>query len=153
MKTPAAVNSAVSYVIHTAAGQILSYGECAPQVLALQPVPQGCTLLKHATGHWNTHYVAQGQLVTKPARPSEDHQFNYHTKQWELDATQALARLRAQRAALLAASDWTDTLSAKARLGDALYAKWQAYRQALRDLPQQASPEDVFWPEPPTTSK
>ena len=37
---------------------------------------------------------------------------------------------------LLAASDWTDTLSAKTRLGDAKYDEWQVYRQALRDMPE-----------------
>ena len=57
---------------------------------------------------------------------------------------------RAERNQLLVASDWTDTLSAKARLGDVAYAAWQNYRQALRDLPQQTGfPITITWPTKP----
>jgi hypothetical protein len=60
------------------------------------------------------------------------------------------AAARAQRDQLLVESDWTDTLSAKSRLGDALYAAWQVYRQSLRDLPQQTGfPLDIAWPTKP----
>ena len=65
----------------------------------------------------------------------------------ELEQTAA----RAKRDRLLAESDWTDTLSAKTRLGDALYNAWQDYRQILRDVPQQAGfPQNIAWPEPPS---
>lgn len=54
---------------------------------------------------------------------------------------------RSTRNALLSESDWTDNLSSKNRLGDTLYQKWQDYRQALRDLPQQESfPFSIVWP-------
>lgn len=47
-------------------------------------------------------------------------------------------------------SDWTDTLSAKTRLGDDLYNRWQEYRQAIRDMPlQEGYPFKVVWPSPP----
>lgn len=42
---------------------------------------------------------------------------------------------RRDRDARLLASDWTDTASAPDRLGPEIYAAWQAYRQALRDMP------------------
>ena len=54
-------------------------------------------------------------------------------------------QVRAQRNSLLALSDWT-------RLDDAPVNKalWAAYRQALRDVPQQADfPLDVQWPVEP----
>lgn len=55
--------------------------------------------------------------------------------------------VRSIRNALLSESDWTDNLSSKNRLGDTLYQKWQDYRQALRDLPQQESfPFSIVWP-------
>lgn len=58
--------------------------------------------------------------------------------------------VREQRSNLLTQSDWTDTLSAKSRLGDDLYNAWQTYRQALRDIPlQQGFPFDVIFPTPP----
>ena len=55
------------------------------------------------------------------------------------------ALARAERNARLSASDWT-------QLADAPVDKaaWAAYRQALRDIPQQEGfPENVQWPEQP----
>lgn len=58
------------------------------------------------------------------------------------------AEVRARRAALLAASDWTQTLDAP--LTDAQRAAWAAYRQALRDITASAeAPSAVAWPSPP----
>ena len=51
-------------------------------------------------------------------------------------------RVRAERDRLLAASDWTQVADAPV---DA--AAWAAYRQALRDVPQDyATPDAVVWP-------
>lgn len=61
--------------------------------------------------------------------------------QWEL--------VRLERNGLLAASDWTDTASAPARLGEELYGAWQTYRQALRDVTTQADPANIIWPVAP----
>ena len=53
--------------------------------------------------------------------------------------------IRAERDALLAASDWTQVADAPV---DA--AAWATYRQQLRDIPQDfASPADVVWPAVP----
>jgi len=53
--------------------------------------------------------------------------------------------IRAERDALLAASDWTQVADVPV---DA--AAWATYRQALRDIPQDYdSPDDVVWPEAP----
>ena len=55
------------------------------------------------------------------------------------------AQARAQRNSLLAASDWTQVADAPV---DA--AAWAAYRQALRDVPQQDGfPSNVEWPSKP----
>lgn len=57
----------------------------------------------------------------------------------------AAAEVRAERDRLLAQSDWTQLADAPVDR-----AAWVVYRQALRDLPQQAGfPEDVDWPEIP----
>jgi hypothetical protein len=60
----------------------------------------------------------------------------------------AFAALRARRDALLAACDWT-------QLGDVpdniTKTAWAAYRQALRDLPDNTTdPADPAWPTVPT---
>lgn len=58
----------------------------------------------------------------------------------------AWERIRRDRDALLAASDWTQNPDAPV---DA--AAWAKYRQALRDLPAKIKDPtaDVAWPEPP----
>lgn len=59
---------------------------------------------------------------------------------------------RAQRDKLLAATDWTQTLDAPidADTREAM----RAYRQALRDVPQQEGfPNNISWPEMPEITK
>ena len=54
--------------------------------------------------------------------------------------------IRQQRNALLASSDWTQAADVPQATKDA----WATYRQALRDVPQQAGfPENVTWPQKP----
>jgi hypothetical protein len=61
-----------------------------------------------------------------------------------------MAAVRMEREQRLLRTDWTDTLSAKDRLGEAAYARWQEYRQALRDIPSQSGfPFTVVWPNVP----
>ena len=58
---------------------------------------------------------------------------------------QAWDAVRGERDRLLAASDWTQVADAPV---DA--AAWAAYRQTLRDVPQDfASPDEVVWPTAP----
>lgn len=57
------------------------------------------------------------------------------------------ASARARRAALLAASDWTQLPDVPA----ATRAAWKPYRQALRDVPDQPGfPTSIDWPAEPT---
>lgn len=54
--------------------------------------------------------------------------------------------VRAQRAALLAATDWTQLSDIPQETRD----KWGAYRQELRNVPQQKSfPKKIKWPDAP----
>lgn len=56
---------------------------------------------------------------------------------------------RAHRDALLLACDWVITRAFE--LGQAVPATWSAYRQSLRDLPQQPGfPAAIDWPTSPT---
>lgn len=55
--------------------------------------------------------------------------------------------VRAQRDALLTASDWTQVADAPVDT-----AAWATYRQALRDIPAQSGfPDNITWPQEPTT--
>lgn len=62
-------------------------------------------------------------------------------------AKAAALRARSSRNQLLRASDWTQALDVP--LSDDERAAWCAYRQALRDLPQQAGFPDCTWPTAP----
>ena len=76
--------------------------------------------------------VAQGP-IPEPAPP---------------DPEVAAAEVRAKRNELLAATDWTQL--ADSQLDEESQAAMQAYRQALRDIPQQEGfPLSVEWPEEP----
>ena len=59
------------------------------------------------------------------------------------------ATARAQRNSLLVASDWIELPSCP--FSDIKKQEWSAYRQALRDIPQQPGfPTEITWPVPPT---
>jgi hypothetical protein len=99
----------------------------------------------------NQYYVVQDEAVEMPPSPSEYCVFDYTNKQWidpRTPETQWRV-VRAERNKKLQASDWTDTASAPARLGQELYDQWQTYRQALRDVTEQSDPFNIIWPTPP----
>ena len=69
----------------------------------------------------------------------------------DLDADTAAAKvgaqwtvIRAERNKLLAASDWTQLPDAPVAA-----AAWATYRQALRDITEQANPFNIIWPTKP----
>ena len=84
---------------------------------------------------------------------------------WDYDGTDFIAppaptpeelaaEVRIQRNRLLASSDWTQLADARDALGETKAAEWDAYRQALRDVPQQEGfPENVVWPTKPEQSQ
>ena len=72
----------------------------------------------------------------------------------ETSANEAKGSIRTQRDKLLAESDWVVTKAIERNAQDGLGVQipvvWLDYRQALRDIPQQAGfPENVTWPEEP----
>ena len=61
------------------------------------------------------------------------------------DLSRLTEAVRQERDDLLASSDWTQVADAPVD-----QAAWSAYRQALRDIPQQAGfPTDITWPTKP----
>jgi hypothetical protein len=84
-----------------------------------------------------------------PFTPEEEEQYECDIQ--ALANNIALTRAseaRQTRNGLLGASDWIELPSC--RLSDAKKQEWAAYRQALRDVPQQAGfPDNIQWPSKP----
>jgi hypothetical protein len=126
-------------------GRFLRSVESQNQEVLDRNTPEGSVFVD---GDYDLNYYLEGGVVVKqPEKPSELHMFDFQSKTWKVSAL----AVKSKRVLLLEHSDWTDTLSAQSRLGEVLYAAWQTYRQALRDLPEQTGfPEEVVWPIPPT---
>lgn len=105
-------------------------------------------------------FLKDGEFHPLPPQPAPYMSWNLAAEVWEdrrtpeqQQAAIALAweLLRFEREKRLAASDWTDTLSASQRLSKDVQDQWAAYRMALRDLPDNTvDPTNVEWPVPPT---
>jgi len=67
----------------------------------------------------------------------------------ELDVSEPLAELRAERNTKLSESDWTQ--GADSPLTDSQKTSWATYRQSLRDITDSAtSLDNVTWPKKPS---
>lgn len=105
----------------------------------------------------DNYYIKNNQIKIKTKQPDELFKFNILTEEWEYSLELYNIKIAQQtelnllkRLELLTDSDWTDTLSAKTRLGESKYQEWQTYRQTLRDIPQQSGfPLNVIYPTPP----
>ena len=63
-----------------------------------------------------------------------------------LDLNALAVEIRAQRDEMLKETDWTQAKDTP----DVVSVKWASYRQALRDVPQQAGfPDNIQWPVKP----
>lgn len=116
--------------------------------VVVEPKPEVFVLYKTVAEDWLRHYVNGNTLCftntpvpAEPVPPTE-----------EEIRERAEADVRIQRDKLIAQTDWTQVLDAPitAECRDA----FRVYRQALRDVPQQAGfPEEVIWPEVPEVVK
>jgi hypothetical protein len=88
-----------------------------------------------------------GEYHPVPEQPSPHHVFNYTAKQWEDPRTPETEWpvVRAQRNALLSASDWTQLPDVPLATKEA----WAVYRQGLRDVTMQSDPFAIDWPVAP----
>jgi len=139
-----------SFYIYLPTGEITQTGYCPDDQIEQQILKPSEAICVGTAILGKQYCLADGTLVDMPDKPSDAYKFNYATKQWEPDAEWAQTIVLSKRLTLLQESDWTDTASAPTRLGQTLYAQWQTYRQALRDIPEQSGyPLNVVWPTPP----
>lgn len=90
------------------------------------------------------------EWVSRSPRPGA--YYNWSGVEWVFDSVPFTVALKAKRNALLAASDWTDTVSAQTRLSAEQLEAWGIYRQELRDFPTINEETDwtkIQWPSLP----
>jgi len=135
--------------LYNSLGQIMGTASCSdPDLLAddhgdLQAIDGAVS---------TDYYISNGQAILKPQDPSTDLQkyhFDYATKSWTYDATNSAEAARQARNQLLTAIDTVNPVW-HASLNQQQQQELQAYRQALLDVPQQASfPTNTSWPAKP----
>lgn len=138
----------MNYVVYSDNGRIAQTGSTTPEGFKAQNIT-GHKLLEIAEDiHPDAWYVENEKLKPIAPAPSSCHRFNYTNKQWELHVEVAWAACRFKRDTLLTETDWVVTKATEA--GEGIPAPWVAYRQALRDMSDQADPGNLVWPTKPT---
>ena len=59
------------------------------------------------------------------------------------------ANVRAERDRKIAATDWRVIVASESDEGSDLPTKWKTYRKDLRDITEQADPDNITWPTEP----
>lgn len=138
----------INYALYESNGKYLVSG-VAQDVLTDSEIPDGTNvyygMVKIGVQY---HDVEKNIPVDIPEMPEGFWLFDYDTKQWVGDTSQATLTVLYKREELLYKSDWTQLpnspLTAEQRTA------WEVYRQALRDVTdQEGYPLNVIWPTPP----
>jgi hypothetical protein len=96
--------------------------------------------------NFDTMMVVNNEIVNRPARPSSNH--FWIDGEWILNEEAEAERVRCIRDELLKECDWVTAKSYETQTS--VPESWAAYRQALRDIPQQSNfPANVVFPEKP----
>ena len=136
-------------------------------VAAPETEPPHGFVWRRIADEWVAHEDRRGSIYFDPASPAGElntfvvsNLLDLPPPGWELygdeqrqqDGLHFASKVaRSRRQQLLLDSDWTDTLSAPGRLGEALYQEWQSYRQHLRDITEQPGfPMTIDWGTPPS---
>ena len=98
--------------------------------------------------------LCTGQVKHRGLRPTPWHRWDSAQSAWidprlpEQVQAQAWAEVRTKRDKLLAQCDWVALRATEQ--GEPVPSAWLSYRQALRDITQQADPNAIEWPAIPT---
>ena len=99
--------------------------------------------VEQVDGKWYTKYIL-GPVFVDGETTAAEQEAAYKAQKDAEFATNA----RTQRDKLLGECDWVVIKAMES--GQAIHSDWAAYRQALRDLPQQAGfPTQIDWPVKP----
>lgn len=123
-------------------GQILRTGSCPDNQFDAQA--QGNDIVEGI--YPDDKYYWDNGFKAIPQKPDGFYEFNYSTKTWVLNSAQIISNNRTKRNNLLLSSDWTQLPDVA--LTVAKKQEWATYRQALRDMTEQAFINGIF-PEKP----
>lgn len=111
-------------------------------------VPDGASALMAVSTSNQYVDIDTFEIVDIPKRPTDEYEFDYHSKEWLMNFDLASSIARRKRNALLVEADYRiNTIEDNG--GDA--KDWRAYRVALRNIPEQDGfPYDIIWPIEPS---
>jgi hypothetical protein len=99
-----------------------------------------------------TYYIENSEPIKISNRPESWYDFDYDNKQWVENEEVAKERCLEKRKQLLLDSDWTQLPNGP--FTSEQQTAWATYRQALRDITDQAGyPLNVTWPQKPTANE
>jgi hypothetical protein len=87
------------------------------------------------------------KIVNGIEQPLSEEDISQFAEDALLEDDFAWSRVRGDRNARLAASDWTQLPDCP--LTNVQQAEWAVYRQALRDITNQTDPFNIVWPQEP----
>ena len=144
-------------VFNITSKEIVRNGNCPDDVFDLQADTEHGVLegSYNSLNFYVTHnivipYTAE-QVALKASKPNMLYYWSNETFNWIDPRTEtqryddAKYSIKFERNILLANSDWTQLPDVPIPTKEA----WTTYRQALRDITQQADPFNITWPTPP----
>ena len=138
----------IHYAYYTNTGRYVQSGTAVSEVSEYD-IPAGCFVYygEVDTGS-QYHNLATDAPADMGTPPDEGYEFDYTTKTWQPNLVYLTYTTKDRRDRLLAESDWTQI--PRSPLTVEQQDAWAAYRQELRDIPQQAGfPLTVVWPTTP----
>lgn len=140
-----AIGKYITYVL-VVDGQVQGYNLKAGETLisCKPPISRPCA--------GESGFVAPAWNGTGWEESATEAEIEAWDKQHSAEPDTLVAQARAKRDRLLAETDWTQTLDAP--IDAATRDAYRAYRQALRDIPEQEGfPAAITWPELPSVTK
>ena len=92
----------------------------------------------------NEHYFDGSVVRPIPPQPGSFYKFHHSTGKWVLDVEAAWSAVKAERNRRLLETDWL--MLRAAETGVPVNSAWLDYRKALRDITEQADPNNIVWP-------
>ena len=134
-----------NYIVYNNLGKIIRIGTCLDGDFLYQAGQDEYVLEGHADP--DLYYIVDNVIVELPAKPSENHYFDYSTKQWVFNFELADSKAKYTRDRLLA--EGPDRISPVwwSSMTEQEQQAWTFYRQALLDITEQSEyPEFIVWP-------